>query len=89
MKSKRTCQKKSSKGQALRQNLQNLLNGNKNETCGDDVVNGNEGHVQKFAPKRKTEKQRKKGLCTHCFAFSSLQHHKLCPNNISQPNQDW
>ena len=69
MKSKRTCQKKSSKGQAIRQNLQNLLNGNKNETCGDDVVNGNEEHVQKFAPKRKTEKQRKKRFVYTLFCF--------------------
>ena len=76
-KSKRTCWKKSSKGQAFRQNLQNLLDGNSNETSGDDVVNGNEEHIQKSPPMRKTEKQGKKGLCTQCFAFSSLLHHKL------------
>ena len=82
-KSKRTCQKKSSKSQVFRQNLQN---GNSNETSGDDVVNGNEEHLQKSPPKRKTEKRGKKGLCTHYFAFSSLLHHKLCPSNsMSKP----
>ena len=86
-KSKRTCQKKSSKGQAFRQNLWNLLDGNSNETNGDDVVNGNEEYVQKSPLKRKTEKQEKKGLHTHYFTFSSLLHHKLCPNNnMFKPN---
>lgn len=49
-KSKRTCQKKSSKSQVF------IQNGNSNETSGDDVVNGNEEHLQKSPPKRKTEK---------------------------------
>ena len=71
MKSKRTFQKKSSKGYVFRQNLQNLLDGNSNETSGDDVVYDNEEHVQKSAPKRKTEKQGKKGLCTYYFVLSS------------------
>ena len=88
-KSKRTCQKKSSQGQAFQKNLQNLLDCNSNETSGDDIVKGNEEDVQKPAPKRKTEKRRKKGLCTHYFAFSSLLHHKLCPNNnMSRPKYD-
>ena len=45
MKSTRTCQKKSNKDQAFRQNLQNLLDGNSNETSGDDIVNGNEENI--------------------------------------------
>ena len=88
MKSTRTCQKKSNKDQVFRQNLQNLLDGSSNETSGDDIVNGNEENISKSLPKRKTENQGKKGLCTLHFAFSSLLHHKLCPNNMSKPKHD-
>lgn len=56
-----TCQKKSSKGQAFRQNLQNLLDVNSNDTSGDDV-NVIEEHVQKSA-RRKTETNRKSFVC--------------------------
>lgn len=72
-----TCQKKSSKGQAFRQNLQNLLDVNSNETSGDDAVNVSEEHVQKSA-RRKTEKQIGKALCAYYFPFRSFLHHKLC-----------
>ena len=82
--SKRTCLKKSSKSQAFRQNLQNLLDGNSNETSCDDVVNGDEEYVQKSAPKRKTEKRGKK-VCVHTVLL--LVHYCItncvqiiCPN---------